>query len=236
MGRRGFIAAAFALVVPTAQAAGIFEFGTAERTLISTSAGAPPGTGSFADVPGFTTALFEVGNLFNGCGLFPGQPSSGRSGTACPLTDHNTPSSMLSGAITYTDTFFLAQPTQGSLQIIVKLGHPETVTGGNRDQNQTEQFNVFLESGTELILLAELLDDVSSGAPDLEEDDAYYRYVYAAAEIPAGTWRPVFMARDGSIEFLTRLSAQQTSVPVPGSLWLLAAALTALAFARRRTA
>ena len=74
-------------------------------------------------------------------------------------------------------------------------------------------------------MFAEFLDDVSK-ADFGDEDNGYYRYLYAPATIPAGTYSPSFVARDGSIEFLTTFRVRPDErVPEPGTLLLLAAGL-----------
>ncbi len=225
---RAVCAAAAFGAAAAASAAPVFDFGTSSRTLLSTLA-APPGLSSFADLPAFGTELFTVGNLFNGCGLWTGVSAvRTRSGTQCPLSAHNTsnPASFLSKKIIYEDTFTVEPGTNGVLQIMVKLGHPENWPS-SRNQNQNERFNIFLENPSNPAvprrLLANFLDDVDNRTPGVE-DDAYYRYVFAAAELPTGTWRPVFESVSGSIEFVTRLSGP-TPVPEPGTTALLVAGL-----------
>jgi hypothetical protein len=213
----------------------IFDFGSTTRTFLSTGP-AVPTIADFAPLPPNTEALFTVGNLLNGCGLWNAAAIGSRSGTGtgCGLKAHNVtnPWDTLARSIDYTDSFTLATATTGLLQIIVKLGHPEGVWP---NQKQHETFDVFLEGAGSRILLTNFLDDVSG---PLLEDDAYYRYVYDTAQLPAGTWSPVFEARSGSIEFLTQLSAalpDDSHVPEPGTLALMAPAF-ALAgwFTRRR--
>jgi hypothetical protein len=190
-------------------------------------------TDDFVDVPGFGNDLFTVGNLFNGCGLYPTASLASRTetGASCPQSGHDvtSPVQNLARQISYTDSFTLEEATAGVLQILVKLGHPEANQWKN--QNQNERFDVFLVGAEETILLAQFLDDVS--IQDGEEDDAYYRYVYGQAVLPAGTWSPAFQSVSGSIDFLVRLSAVEQSVPEPGSLALIALGLAALAGARR---
>lgn len=212
----------------------IFDFQTASatRTSLGTTATVPT-TASFLSVAGFEDPVFTVGNLLNGCGLvdWGNNFSVTKTGTACKnspatsATGHNTtdPWNYLSRQIVYTDTFTFASARQASLQVIAKLGHPEGVW---MNQNQLEQFDVFLQkagSPTVRILLAKFLDDVDSSKG--QEDDAYYRYVYRAASVPAGQWQPVFVNRSGSVEFLAQMSV--APIPEPATLTIMA---TGLAF------
>ena len=74
------------------------------------------------------------------------------------------------------------------LQVIVKLGHPEAPLGDKlRDQNQLEQFDIFLKDPSSLVTLelAQLLDDVNEN--DGEVPNGYYRYVYQPMVVAAGT-------------------------------------------------
>lgn len=233
------IAGVLALAAAPATAAPVFDFATTTRQLLSTGPAALT-TADLTALPAGATALFTVGNLFNGCGLWPSGPNanSTRTGTGCPQSDHDTTSPVenLSKKITYTDSFTITAPTQGVLEIIVKLGHPETASQW-KDQNQDERFDLYLVDGATTVLLAHFLDDVDSRRG--LEDDAYYRYVYDAAALPAGTWSPVFQSVAGSVEFLTRLSAlPNNQVPLPGTVPLLGFALAgaALIGGRRRAA
>jgi hypothetical protein len=221
----------FMIVVLSSSLAGAasftFDFGTTNRTFLAGPGETPPDASDFIPVPGFSQNLLLVGNLTNGCGLYPGSGTLTRSGTGCagPIPD-------LSEVINYDtglDTFTLTQDTESSLQLIVKLGHPESTDTQRLNQNQVEQFDIFLVNtgGTE-IGLAQLIDDVDEN--DGEEPNGYYRYVYSPAVIPAGTWYPRFQSVDGSIEFMTQLSA----VPEPASLWLLGSSLFVLSFSSWR--
>lgn len=218
----------------TAGAAPIFDFGTTTRALVSTTASTPPTAADLSPLPAGAFPLFTVGNLFNGCGLFPSVSREViKTGTGCEQTNHDitSPIENLSRKIGYTDTFTIGAPTTAVLEFIVKLGHPEA--GGSKNQNQDERFDVYLVRGVTSVLLAQLLDDVDSN--DGEEDDAYYRYVFDARELPMGTWSPEFRSVAGSVEFLTRLSALPgNQTPLPGTIWLLALALAGIGFVRRR--
>jgi hypothetical protein len=229
-----------------ADAVFIFDFTTADRTFLGSGplgAGAPndpvvasmpvPGSGDFAPVAGSTH--FLVGNLTNFCGLFPGNPTSTKSGTACDMTAPFDGGD-LSGTINYPgDSFVLAADTLLQLQMIVKLGHPERpLDDSSRSQDQDERFDVYLKNNGTTLELAQLLDDVST--TDGEVQNGYYLYVYDPMIVPAGTWYPSFVSRSGSIEFLTQLSGLSTPIPEPGTVFLFASGLVGLAFAgwRRR--
>jgi hypothetical protein len=220
------IASLLALAGAPATAVPVFDFATTSRQLVSTAPAAPT-TADLTALPAGATPLFTVGNLFNGCGLWPAAPNANsiRTGTGCPQSDHDTTSPVenLSRKITYTDSFTISGPTQGVLEIIVKLGHPENAPAW-KNQNQDERFDVYLVNGATSVLLARFLDDVD--ARNGLEDDAYYRYLYAPAALPIGTWSPVFQSVAGSVEFLTRLSALPSNqVPLPGTIWLVVLAL-----------
>ncbi len=213
----------------------VFDFSTADRTFLGGGPLDPaptpvPGPGDFVPVPGPT--FFLVGNLTNSCGLFPPRDPRQGVGLSCPAMPE------LTNRIDYdtgADTFTLTQDTELLLQVIVKLGHPEAPLGDKlRDQNQLEQFDIFLKDPSSLVTLelAQLLDDVNEN--DGEVPNGYYRYVYQPMVVAAGTWFPSFEARDGSIEFLTQLSR----VPEPGTMSLFGPGLAGLALVwwrRRRT-
>ena len=239
------IATLFLLFSYSADADFIFDFGTATRTFLGSGplgAGAPndpvvapmpaPDTGNF--VPTLGTPHFLVGNLTNFCGLFPGNPTTTKSGTACDMTAPFDGSD-LSGTINYPgDSFMLAADTLLQLQVMIKVGHPErSLTDSSRGQNQDERFDIYLNSNGTTLELAQLLDDIDKN--DGEVQNGYYLYVYQPIIVPAGTWYPSFVSGDGSIEFLTQLSAP---VPEPGTMVLFASGLAGLAFVawRRRHA
>jgi hypothetical protein len=201
----------------------LFDFATTDRTFLGGPDSTPPDASGFVPTPEYPQTLFLVGGLVNGCGLYPGSGTRTGIGTDCSGVDPTKPGLTLSGTIDYDsglDTFTLGQETEAVFQLIVKLGHPETENPQWRGQEQTETFDVFLKSPSATVELAELIDDVHSP----EEDDAYYRYVYGPAVIPAGTWYPSFVGTSGSIDYLAKLSA----VPEPSAIWLLGSGLGVL--------
>jgi hypothetical protein len=217
---------------PLARAAYIFDFATTDKLFLAGHGEPVPDASDFLATPGFSTQLFLVGNLTNGCGLFPDNPTRSRTGTACSAPSFST----LAGTINFdtgTDTFTVASDSLASLQFIVKLGHPEDENfAEHSDQNQDERFNILLKSPTSAIVLdlAQLLNDV---VPP-QEDDGYYRYVFDPAVIPAGEWYPSFVGVSGSVEFFTLLSGADAQVPEPGTMMLVASGLLLLGASRRR--
>ncbi len=142
----------------------IFDFSTADRTFLGGGPLGPPplsvpGPGDFIPTPGPTS--FLVGNLTNFCGLFPGRPTKSEAGMSCNTF-------ALADTINYdtgADTFTLTQDTELLLQVIVKVGHPERdLEDDSRDQNQFEQFDIFLTNPNTLATLdlAQLFDDVDA--------------------------------------------------------------------------
>lgn len=207
----------------------IFDFDDADKTHIGGWQSTPPGVADFPSLPGFGNILFEVGNLTNGCGLFPSTPSRSGIGTSCSTTQ-------LAGKISYDtglDSFLLDEATEAVLQLFIKVGHPEDPDPNSSrvHQNQTETFDIFLENGMDGLGLAQLLDDVTDPALDLQ--NGYYLYTYPPGVLPTGEWFPTFEANAGSIEFLARLSAVSTAEPA--TLFLLSSGLLGLGlFAKRR--
>ena len=233
MKRAIFITILFSLAASVAFSAPIFDFGTTTRTFISGPDSTPPDSGDFIGGAPFTETKFLVGNLTKGCGLFPPRGTRSESGTNCSFTGAADRINYDTGA----DDFTLSEDTEGILEVIVKLGHPEVgAPPAHRMQDQLEQFDILLTSSGGDILFAEFLDDVSK-ADFGDEDNGYYRYLYAPVTIPAGTYSPSFVARDGSIEFLTTFRVRPDErVPEPGTLLLLAAGLgLARASRRKRT-
>ena len=211
-------------------AAFIFDFASAVETQVGGYMATPPGVGDFPALPGFGSTLFEVGNLTNGCGLFPTAGILSRTGVGTTCAAGQT----LAREIDYStaaDRFSLAADTEAVLQLFIKVGHPESTLPGQIDQRQLERFDIFLENGGGSVELAQLLDTVTGTG--LNVQNGYYRYDYQPGTLPAGEWFPSFRARDGSIEFLTRLSAA-TPAAEPMSLGLMGLGLLAMSHVTRR--
>ena len=207
--------------------ASVFDVVSSPRTFLGGPDSPVPDTGDFFSSPGFSNNLFTVGNLTNGCGLYLNEVGSvSRAGLDC--VNPNNPRQVRNVRYdTGADTFTLIDPVEAQIQMIIKVGHPEP---GNpyRDQDQQEEFMLRLVDDIgDRIDLAEFLDDVDR-TNNGDEDDAYYRYVYPPAIIPAGTWHPEARAKKGSLEFLVRLNA----VPEPAAFGLFATGLLGILLRR----
>ncbi|MGI0148166.1 MAG: hypothetical protein ACREDF_01355, partial [Thermoplasmata archaeon] len=106
-------------------AAFIFDFASAVETQVGGYMATPPGVSDFPAIPGFSPILFGVGNLINGCGLFPTASIISRTGVGTTCT----PGQTLAREIDYStaaDRFTLAADTEAILQLFIKVGHPES--------------------------------------------------------------------------------------------------------------
>jgi hypothetical protein len=218
-----FVLILFLSVSSRSNASFIFDFGTAVETQVGGYGPPPPAVGAFPAIPGFGSVLFEVGNLTNGCGLFPTASIVSRTGVGTTCAAGQT----LAREIEYStdaDRFSLEEATEAVLQLFIKVGHPESTNPSHINQRQVEQFDILLENRGGGVGLAQLLDTVTGTALDVQ--NGYYLYTYSPAVLPAGEWFPSFQARNGSIEFLARLSAV-TDVPEPASASLIGLGLLA---------
>jgi hypothetical protein len=208
----------------------IFDFSTAVETQVGGYGPPPPAVGAFPSIPGFGSVLFEVGNLTNGCGLYPTASIPSRVGVGTTCVSGQT----LAQEIDYStaaDRFTLATDTEAVLQLFIKVGHPESTNPSQTNQQQVEQFDIFLENGGGPVGLAQLLDTVTGTAIGVQ--NGYYLYTYRPAIVDAGEWFPSFRAQDGSIEFLARLSAA-TPAAEPASTALMGLGLFAASLLSRR--
>ena len=220
-------------VASTEADGGLVNLASATRTFLGGPGSRMPGPADLTAITG--TTLFEVGSLVNqtGVALNPSSLSTlSRAGTFDLLP-------ALALAVHYdtgADTFTVSGSTTTVLEVLVKLGHPEGPPWPE-NENQMEEFDLILrdpDSSTTVELLT-FVDDVDLGNGD--EDDGYYRYVFESAELPAGTWYPTFEVTNGSIDYLTRLTASGPSTlhtPEPSAIPVLSAVLTTLICRRRR--